>query len=114
MGTDKAFVEVGGVAMVARVASALAAAGCAPVACSSTATPRLLARTALPTVADRGRRRAGRRVVTGLTAIRPTSSSSRRVTSRCGARRGAGRRRRADRRSGLGVAVATTDHPSCH
>ena len=31
MGTDKAFVELAGVAMVQRVAAALATAGCAPV-----------------------------------------------------------------------------------
>ena len=52
MGTDKAFVEVGGVAMVVRVATALAAAGCAPVLLVGGDGP-LLARTGLPTVADR-------------------------------------------------------------
>ena len=51
MGTDKAFVEVGGVAMVARVAAALAAAGCAPVVLVG-GDGALLARTGLPTVAD--------------------------------------------------------------
>ena len=52
MGTDKAFVEVGGVAMVERVAAALAAAGCTPVVLVG-GDDALLARTGLPTVADR-------------------------------------------------------------
>jgi molybdopterin-guanine dinucleotide biosynthesis protein A len=52
MGTDKAFVEVGGVAMVERVAAALAAAGCTPVLLIG-GDDALLARTGLPTVADR-------------------------------------------------------------
>ena len=52
MGTDKAFVEVGGVAMVERVAAALAAAGCTPVLLVG-GDDALLARTGLPTVPDR-------------------------------------------------------------
>ena len=51
MGTDKAFVEVGGVPMVERVAAALAAAGCAPVVLVG-GDGALLARIGLPTVAD--------------------------------------------------------------
>ncbi len=69
MGTDKAFVEVGGVAMVERVAAALAAAGCAPVLLVG-GDAALLARTGLPTVADRwpGAGPAGG-VVTALTSL---------------------------------------------
>jgi molybdopterin-guanine dinucleotide biosynthesis protein A len=52
MGTDKAFVEVGGIAMVDRVAAALAAGGCAPVALVG-GDGGLLARFGHPLVADR-------------------------------------------------------------
>lgn len=43
MGTDKAFVEVGGRPMVLRVADSLAAAGCAPVVCQGGDAERLAA-----------------------------------------------------------------------
>ncbi len=52
MGTDKAFVEVGGVPMAARVSSRLAAAGCAPVTMIG-GDVVLLSRLGCPTVADR-------------------------------------------------------------
>jgi molybdenum cofactor guanylyltransferase len=52
MGTDKAFVEVGGIAMVERVATALAAGGCAPVALVG-GDGELLARFGHDVVADR-------------------------------------------------------------
>jgi molybdopterin-guanine dinucleotide biosynthesis protein A len=52
MGTDKAFVEVDGIAMVERVAAALEAGGCAPVVLVG-GDGALLARFGRPVVADR-------------------------------------------------------------
>lgn len=52
MGTDKALVEVAGVAMAARVAAALEAGGCAPVVLVG-GDGALLARFGRPTVPDR-------------------------------------------------------------
>ena len=67
MGTDKAFVELGGVAIAERVAAALEAAGCAPVLLVG-GDDALLAPLG---AADRGRRLAGRGPGGGvLTALR--------------------------------------------
>ncbi len=51
MGADKALVEVDGVAMAARVASALAAGGCDPVVCQG-GDPTLLAALGMTVLAD--------------------------------------------------------------
>lgn len=69
MGTDKAFVEIDGVAMAERVASTLAAAGCAPVVFVG-GDAALLARFERATIADRwpGRGPVGA-IVTALAAI---------------------------------------------
>jgi molybdopterin-guanine dinucleotide biosynthesis protein A len=112
MGTDKAFVEVGGVAMVVRVASALTAAGCTPVVLVG-GDGALLARIGLPTVADQwpGAGPAGG----VLTALAATTTDLVVVAScdlpllEAGVVRTLVAALVAD--SDLGVAVATTDRP---
>jgi molybdopterin-guanine dinucleotide biosynthesis protein A len=112
MGTDKAFVEVGGVVMVERVAAALAAAGCAPVVLVG-GDVALLERTDRPTVADEWPGAGpGGGVLTALAA----TSAELVVVASCdlpllepGVVRTLVEALAAD--PALGVAVATTDRP---
>lgn len=83
MGTDKAFVEVDGVAMVERVAGALAAGGCDPVVLVG-GDSVLLARFGWAVVPDRfpGEGPAGG-VVTALEALRGPGAGERMVIASC-------------------------------
>jgi len=83
MGTDKAFVEVDGVAMVERVATALAAGGCDPVVLVGGDTV-LLARFGWPVVPDRfpGEGPVGG-VVTALEAVADLATGERLVVASC-------------------------------
>jgi molybdopterin-guanine dinucleotide biosynthesis protein A len=112
MGTDKAFVEVHGVAMFERVAAALDAAGCAPVVLVG-GDAALLARSGRPTVSDEwpGEGPAGG-VLTALDAVADElvvvascdlpllgAAAVRQVVDAAGAD------------AAVGVAVAVTDRP---
>lgn len=83
MGTDKALVEVDGVAMVQRVAGALAAGGCDPVVLVG-GDSVLLARFGWAVVPDRfpGEGPAGG-VLTALEAVRALGSADRMVIASC-------------------------------
>ena len=114
MGTDKAFVEVGGVAMAARVAAALDAAGCDPVVLVGGDGA------ALAPLGRPRRRRSTGRARGRPAACSPRSARRRRAVRRRGVVRPAAARRRdrrparrrAARRTGaLGAVVARTDRP---